>query len=69
MKLLVQLEVELEVEEEILEDNNEPMTDEAIANSICVSIPSGSLLSCVDEAIEVEASRVLEFSRILSKTS
>ncbi|KKM06893.1 hypothetical protein LCGC14_1739370 [marine sediment metagenome] len=69
MKLLVQLEVELEVEEEILEDNNEPMTDKEIANSISVSIPSGSWLSCMEEAIEINDSRVLEFSRILSKTS
>ncbi len=69
MRLLVQFEVELEVDEEILKDNNETMTDEEIANSVSVSIPGGSFLSCMDEAIEVETSRVRKFSRILSETS
>lgn len=63
MRLVVQIEVELEVDDEILKDNNEPMTDEAIANSVSVSIPGGSFLSCMDEAIEVESSRVLSFFR------
>lgn len=63
MRLVVQIEVELEVDEEILKDNNEPMTDKAIANSVSATIPGGSFLSCMDEAIEVESSRVLSFFR------
>lgn len=69
MRLLVQLEVELEVDEEILRDNNEQMTDDAIANSVFVSTSGGSFLSCMDEAIEVETSRVRNFSRIPSEIS
>ncbi len=65
--LRVHLEVALEVDHAILKDNNEPLSDDEVACLLSVSVPEGSFLSCIDEAIEVVATRVVKVQRRLPR--
>jgi len=67
MKVKVQLDVVLDIDEELLEGNGESTDPEFIANSIYVAVPSGSFLSVMDEAIEVESQSVQSFKRLAHK--
>ncbi len=67
MKMRVQLDVVLDVDEELLEDNGESTDPKWIANIIYVAVPSGSFLSVMDEAIEVESSSVQSFECLAQK--
>ncbi len=63
MRMRVELAVVLDVNEEILQDNGEKMSDEQIANSIYAQVTSGSFLSCMEEAIEIESQGIQDFRR------
>lgn len=60
MRAQVLLLAEIEVDEEILKDNGEELTLEEIANRLYVRVSEGSTLSCVDEAVSVHGSHIVE---------
>ncbi len=61
--LRVHLEVALEVDHAILKDNNEPLSDDEVACLISASVDQESILSCIEAAIEVVATRVVKVQR------
>ncbi len=62
-RLRVHLEVDLEVDHAILSDNNEPLSDEEVADLISASVDQESILSCIEQAIEVVATRTVKVQR------
>ena len=64
MQLEVTLKVRLHVNQETLDENNEKITDQGIANRLYVDVCRETVLSCLHEAVGVTEPEVLEVRRI-----